>query len=193
MTSKQEFLSYGFKEWAIAVSALGKGETIMLLRKGGIKEDSKHFAVKYQKAWLYPTYEHQKPQLLKLKYSSQVQEVASGWHPETVSIQSCSEITHTISVTDIEIIKQLEPYQVWNSTMIRDRFKWKPQQPLTVLLLRVFNLPNPVTIPYDRSYGGCKSWIELQQPISVGGLQPAMTAESYQKQANKIIDIINSQ
>lgn len=192
MTSKQEFLSCSFKEWAIAIAALGKGETIMLLRKGGIKEDSKQFAVKQPKVWLYPTYEHQKPQLLKPEYSSQVKEVVSGWHPETVDIQSYGEITHTISVTDLEIIEQLEPYHVWNSTMIRDRFKWKPQQPLTVLLLRVFNLPNPVTIPYDRSYGGCKSWIELQKPISVGGLQPAMTAEEYENQVRKILELINS-
>ena len=192
MQFEQEYLSYSLKEWAIAVSALGSGQTIMLLRKGGIRENSKKFRVKQQHVWLYPTYEHQKPQLLKTEYSHQVQEVPSGWHPQTVNIQSYGEITHTLMVDSWDIIKQLEPYHVWNQTMIRDRFKWKPQQPLAVLLLRVFNLPEPVTIPYDSSYGGCKSWIELQQPIALQNLKPVMSLDNYQQQAQEIMNIVNS-
>ena len=34
--SKQ--LSHAFKEWAVAIEALEAGKTIMLLRKGGIRE-----------------------------------------------------------------------------------------------------------------------------------------------------------
>lgn len=192
MLFKTELLVNAFKEWAIAVSALAEGQTIMLLRKGGIREDSKQFRVKQQQVWLYPTYEHQKPDLLKPQYSTQVREVTSGWHPATVEIQSCGEITHILRVDDWETLQRLEPYHVWNERMISDRFKWKPQQPLTILLLRVANLPTPVTIPYDDSYGGCKSWIDLVQPISLQGLKPVLTTDVYQQRVDEILDIIAS-
>ena len=190
MLFETELLVNAFKEWAIAVSALTKGQTIMLLRKGGIREASKQFQVKQHQVWLYPTYEHQKPQLLKSQYSTQVREVTSGWHPATVEIQSCGEITHVLTVEDWEILQKLEPYHVWNEKMISDRFEWKPQQPLTILLLRVANLPNPVSIHYHNSYGGCKSWIDLQQPISLRGLKPILTTDVYQQQVDEILEIM---
>ncbi len=58
-------LRQALKEWAIAIEALETGKTIILLRKGGIREKGGHFQAKYLQVWLYPTYEHQKPQLLK--------------------------------------------------------------------------------------------------------------------------------
>lgn len=191
MLTEPDLLIHSFKEWAIAVAALARGQTILLLRKGGIREDSKQFRVKHSKIWLYPTYEHQKPQLLKPEYSSQVKEVASGWHPATVEIQSCGEITNILTIDNLEILEKLEPYHVWNQAMIRDRFNWKPQQPLVVLLLRVFNLPTPITIPYHDSYGGCKSWIDLQSAISLQGLHPVLTADIYQQKVTEILNLVN--
>ena len=75
--------------------------------------------------------------------------------------------------------------------MLRDRLNWKPSQPLSLLLLRVYNLPQPVSIPYDNSYGGCKSWIDLVEPISLAGLQPILDEHTYQTQVAEIISIIN--
>ncbi|VEP14781.1 conserved hypothetical protein [Hyella patelloides LEGE 07179] len=191
MLAESDVLIHSFKEWAIAISALGSGKTIMLLRKGGIREASKKFQVKHQKVWLYPTYEHQKSQLLKPEYSTHVTEVRSGWHPATVEIQSYAEITNILEINSLEKLQQLEPYHIWNQLMVGDRFKWKPQQPLVILLLRVSNLPTPITIPYHQSYGGCKSWIDLQKPISLQDLKPVLTTDIYQQQVNEILNIID--
>ena len=165
------------KEWAIAIDALTKGETIVLLRKGGIREKS--FEVKRDSIWLYPTYEHQKPHLLKPEYAKSVVAVESGWHPSTVEIKSCAEITDTFFVSDEEEVEALLPYHVWNEQMISDRFKWKPRQPLTVLLLRVYCLASPRLIPYNPAYGGCKSWIDLVEPIETDELTPALEDDKY--------------
>jgi len=48
-----------FKEWAIVVDALGRGEQIIILRKGGIAEAGGVFRVEHDRFWLYPTYAHQ--------------------------------------------------------------------------------------------------------------------------------------
>ena len=214
MISSTETLTHALKEWAIAVDALAAGKTIMLLRKGGIREDHKNFQVQHQRVWLYPTYEHQKPHLLKPEYATKVTIVESGWHPETVMIRSYAEITQVLSVNTLETLQALQPYHIWNEQMVRDRLKWKAsqtrafpctklcgvnasrrrgvaRQPLSVLLLRVYNLPQPLSMTYDSSYGGCKSWIDLVEPISLVGLTPILDDNTYQNQVREILSKTN--
>ena len=180
-------LTKALKEWAIAVDALTAGKTIALLRKGGIGE--KKFQVKSDRIWLYPTYEHQKPHLLKPEYSQNVVPVASGWHPQTVEIKSYADITDVISISDRQQIEALLPYHVWNDRMIGDRLKWKPQQPLMVLLLRVYCLPSSQSIPFNSAYGGCKSWIDLLEPIDTKSASKAIEDSQYERLVAEIKNI----
>ena len=191
MISSTETLIHALKEWAIAVDALATGQTIMLLRKGGIREEHRNFQIQQPRFWLYPTYEHQKPHLLKPEYATKVTIVESGWHPDKVLIRSCAEITQVLSVNRLETLQALHPYHIWNQQMVRDRFKWKASQPLSVLLLRVYNLPQPLSISYDSSYGGCKSWIDLVKPISLARLTPVLDDNIYQNQVREIISKTN--
>lgn len=190
MLAKQQ-LDHALKEWAIAVDALSAGKTIVLLRKGGIREQG--FKVKQPLVWLYPTYEHQKPNLLKPEYASEVVPVESGWHPQTIVIKSCAEITAVLPIDNKDQIEALQPYHIWNQKMIGDRLKWKPKTPLMVLLLRVYCLPTPQTIPYNDTYGGCKSWIELIEPMATDRLTPAISTEEYEAQVRKIKSLVTSQ
>jgi len=190
MTLVKQQLKYGLKEWAIAVDALTTGKTIILLRKGGIREAG--FQVQHHQIWLYPTYEHQQPQLLKPEYATEVTSVTSGWHPSEVTIKSCAEITTTLSLTSQAQIEALQPYHIWNEKMIGDRLKWKPKTPLMVLFLRVYRLTSPDTIPYSDTYGGCKSWIDLVQPIATDNLIPVINSQEYEQQVQEIKDLIQS-
>jgi hypothetical protein len=185
-------LNHALKEWEVAVNALEKGESILLLRKGGIREDKGHFEVDYNPVLLYPTYEHQKPHLLKSQYASLVNPVPSGWHPQTISISIWAEITHVFQLRNISIIKQLLPYHIWKNNVIEERFKWKPSQPLFILLLRVFSLPQSLLISYRSNYGGCRSWIQLDSDISLLGSQPVITDNNYYQILEAIQEIIIS-
>ena len=49
-----------FKEWAVTVRALAEGEQLVTLRKGGIREPGKHFALDHERFFLYPTFDHQR-------------------------------------------------------------------------------------------------------------------------------------
>ena len=49
-----------FKEWAITVRALAEGEQLLTLRKGGIREENKHFEIEHDRFFLYPTFDHQR-------------------------------------------------------------------------------------------------------------------------------------
>ena len=54
-----------FKEWAVTVRALAEGEQLLTLRKGGIRETSKHFALEHDRFFLYPTFDHQRNDLVR--------------------------------------------------------------------------------------------------------------------------------
>jgi len=170
---------HALKEWAVAVSALEAGKTIMLLRKGGIHEVGGRFQVAHAQVLLYPTYEHQQPFLLKTEYATSVQPVTSGWHPENINIGSWAEITHILPVSDESIVQRLLPFHIWNQQFISDRLQWKARQPLYVLLLRTFKLPTFHEIPYRSEYGGCKSWIDLAETFSLVNSQPVLSDSTY--------------
>lgn len=184
--TESEQLSYALKEWAVVLEALAAGETIALLRKGGIRDSGKSFEVKYRQVWLYPTYEHQKLQLLKPEYADKVTPVEADWHCQTVSIGSCATITDVFMVRERQVVEQLYPYHIWSEQMIEDRLQWRSDRPLSLLLLRVYRLSQTLSIPYYQAYGGCKSWINLVEPIALKGLIPVMDDDTYQQKVAEI-------
>lgn len=153
--------THALKEWQVAVHALEQGETIMLLRKGGIREAGGKFTVPHDRVWLYPTYEHQRSHLVKPQYADAMTLVEPGWRPETVRLGSWAFITDCFQVSNAATVAALLPFHIWNEAFVEERLKWKPNQPLEVLLLRVYRLPQPQMLPYQAAYGGCKSWIAL--------------------------------
>lgn len=178
-------ITAALKEWQVAVDALETGEMVMLLRKGGIRESGGKFSLMRDLVLLYPTREHQKPHLLKTEYSSLVEPVESGWHPASIRIGAWAEISQVFQVTDADRVAALMPFHIWNQTFIDERLKWKPNQPLSILLLRVYKLASPSIIPYEPTYGGCKSWINLRTAIALDG-QPVLKDQDYNQRTAKI-------
>ncbi|MBH8561584.1 DUF1802 family protein [Nostoc sp. CENA67] len=181
---------HALKEWAVAINALESGKTIMLLRKGGIHERGGRFQVAHEQVLLFPTYEHQQPFLLKAEYANLVYPVTPGWHPETIPIGSVAQITDILPISDESIVNALLPYHIWNEYFISDRLKWKPRQPLYILLLRTYKLPQQREIPYRQEYGGCKSWIDLAQPIGLQGAKPVLSDSVYTQLVEEIRGIV---
>lgn len=188
----QSHITHVLKEWAVAVDALEQGKTIMLLRKGGIHEQGGRFKVAHDQILLYPTYEHQQPLLLIHEYASQVTPVPSGWHPETIRIGSWAEITDILPVSDETVVRALLPFHIWNEQFISDRLKWKPRQPFYILLLRTYKLAQAQIIPYRSEYGGCKSWIDLTEPISIEDSVPVLDDGIYTQLVAEIRGIVEN-
>jgi hypothetical protein len=191
-------LTHALKEWQVAVNALEHGETIALLRKGGIRESDGTFTIAHDRVLLYPTYEHQRSHLVKGQYASAITPVESGWHPETVRLGSWAVITDRFQIDDEATVAALLPFHIWNEAFVSDRLKWKPSHPLDVLLLRVYTLRQPQIIPYEPAYGGCKSWLDLtpaiaQRPSFVNALKdslPVLEDADYCDRQNDIQAIV---
>jgi len=170
-------LRYALKEWAVAVKALERGETALVVRKGGIRE--KAFAVPKTRFLLLPGYEHQKPELLKGEHRHLMDEIPDLTDDGPLLFSSFAEVSGAYEISEPGELAALDPHHMWTSEYAESRFKWRPKKPLTVLVLRTYLLPETVELPYVDEYGGCKSWIELQQSVPVEGARPALSEEDF--------------
>jgi hypothetical protein len=154
-----------FKEWAVIVHALLEGEQILDVRKGGLYEDGRRFGVQSRRVWLYPTAEHQQPELLKPAYRSTIDLAAGSPVGETIRISGWADVVGTATITEPEQLEALDSKLIWTFEYAESRLHWKKRQPLWVLAMRVHRLHEPLAVPWREEYGGCTSWVELVDPL----------------------------
>jgi hypothetical protein len=183
-----ETLRHTLKEWAVAVNALERGETALVVRKGGIRE--KAFAVAKRRFLLLPGYEHQTPELLKPEYRQLMQEIPNLTDDGPLRFASFAEVKEAYEISDFGSLEALDPYHMWTLEYAGSRFKWRPKKPLTVLVLRAYLLPEAVELPYSEAYAGCRSWFELEEPVSTQGSRPALSDEDFEKLAAPALEVL---
>jgi hypothetical protein len=150
------------KEWAVVCRALEEGRQIVILRKGGIMEYRQGFEVKHNKFFLFPTFEHQSKDHLQADYADRLDQVLKD-QPAAGS-NKITAYAHTVEVKEVSdraAIKSLEKYHVWNESYVNARMDYNPKKPMSVMLLRVFKLAQPIMVDSKPEWAGCKSWIPL--------------------------------
>jgi hypothetical protein len=180
-------LTQALKEWAIAVSNLHSGALILLPRKGGIRDPLRPFANIPQRAALFPTYEHQ-----AFHYLQHPVEMAEPDPNAPILINTWAEVTHGFTLQTEAEVMALEPFHIWTADFIAERLKWRSRQPLHILLLRAYRLPQAVELGRSPSHGGCRSWIDLDTPILAQNSSPALTTQAYQTELQAIEDTVRA-
>ena len=179
--------SLALKEWAVAVNALAGGKQIIILRKGGIHRDDKEFRVVHPEFLLFPTFEHQKAELLQHEYRQDLAETLEEDDVGGLVTLSCwCEVTDTFELRDEDALERLSPQHIWTSDYAAKRLHWRPKHPLTVMLLRVHKLQQPQALPLLDEYEGCKSWVDLGQEVPLGYLTPVLSDDDYEKKADAV-------
>jgi hypothetical protein len=188
-----------FKEWAVTVRALAEGEQLLTLRKGGIREPEKHFKLDYERFFLYPTFDHQRSDLVRESHRPELSRALEEgvWsdgephpqalhrdqeitQPDRVRIRAWAEVTDHFTIDDRGIVDDLSPFYVWTPDYAEKRLKWKRRHPLHVLLLRVHRIPRPVTVRVKDDYHGCRSWVEIDRELPFEGT-PVMADEEFER------------
>jgi hypothetical protein len=172
-----------FKEWAVVVRALLSGEQILDVRKGGLREDGRHFDLQATRLWLYPTAEHQKPELLKPAYQHWVDDsIAAAPTDGSIRVEGWADVVGVVTITDPDELAKLGSRFIWTTDYAASRLSWKKRDPLWVLALRAHRLLEPITVPWREEYRGCTSWVDLDglpnDPTSVPS-RPALSDESF--------------
>ncbi|GIP38346.1 hypothetical protein J31TS4_16260 [Paenibacillus sp. J31TS4] len=177
------------KEWASVIRVLETGGQIMLLRKGGIAEETRDFRLRSRSFYLYPTYEHQKKEWLKDVYRPHVDETIEEWRPEPdfVTVSAFAEAAEELELHDPAELQRLSALHMFTGDYALQRFRWKPAKPLHLLLVRVHRLKEARKVPVRAAYGGCKSWIELGADAPDGvPAEPVLSGEAFAEQAAEV-------
>ncbi len=180
--------SHTLKEWAVTVRALERGDTALVVRKGGIRE--KAFAVPKTRFLLLPGYEHQRPELIKPEFRHIMDEIPDLTDDGPLRFSSFAEVEGAFEISEADDLARLNDYHMWTHEYAESRFKWRPKKPLTVLVLRTYVLPETVELPYREGYGGCKSWIELEVAVSVEGARPALSDAEFRELVSPTLEVL---
>ncbi len=199
-----------FKEWAVTVRALAEGEQLLTLRKGGIREPDKHFELEHDRFFLYPTFDHQRNDLVRESHQPEMRRAleegvwADGeppaWsltmdggiaQPDRVRIRAWAEVAGVWEVTDRRAVDALSPYYVWTPDYAEKRLAWKRRHPLNVLLLRTYRIPRPVTVKVRDDFGGCRSFLEITRDLPFEGT-PVLSDEEFERASEEIAAIVHA-
>ena len=175
------------KEWAITIEAMAKGDQVLLLRKGGIHENGKDFRVIHREFLFYPTYLHQKEDLIQPAHQHGLRQMLEQPHDvEKVNFRYWAKAEEVLEISDQKKVDDLEPHYIWTTGYAQSRLHWKPMLPLSVLLIRVYKLETSVNVPYIPEYGGCTSWVEILSDVYLGKMEPVLSDTEFQSRINDI-------
>lgn len=158
-----------FKEWAIVVDALARGEQIVILRKGGISEGRDGFQLAYPQFLLFPTLFHQQRESVLPHAQRRFDEIAPRFPPgDKLRIGLYAEVVEWRRLEALADAKRLRGQHIWRDEVVAERFDWGKSKNIFAMAVRIFRLPGSVDLQMLPSYSGCKSWIELERDIDSG-------------------------
>jgi hypothetical protein len=195
------------KEWSIICKALEDGNQTILLRKGGILEYKKGFEIRQKSFLLFPTLEHQAEEYLQSKYLQTYDLLLRGNKSEDIQNKTntlwvLARIEAIQEFYDHEMLPELEKYHIWNEKYVNMRMNYNPKKPMNALLLRVYKLPQPISIDINPEWAGCKSWIDIDIAEKYGNQfgsvpkmfdqsEPVIKDKEFQRISNNFMEIWN--
>lgn len=179
-----------FKEWASIVHFLGQGEQILILRKGGIHEKGKKFDVAHGEFFLFPTFEHQKPEDLKPEGQKILNQILKEKpRPDILPIRCYCVVEDSFWIPDDKVLAELDPCHFWSWDCAKARFEWGDTKGLFGITVRTYSFPEVTFLENLKRYGGCRSWVEFEKPLSTALLKPVLSERDFQGQKAKIAGI----
>ena len=170
-----------FKEWAVVVDALARGEQIIILRKGGIHEGRGGFQVGHKSFLLFPTRFHQQADSVTPEAQARCEEIKAAMPAENIlRLEHYAEVIAWRELDSLAAVHRLQGQHIWREDVIAQRYEWGRSKGVFALATRVRRLPDAVETPLIDAYGGCKSWIELEREIATDGAAPVLTDAEFQ-------------
>lgn len=183
-----EKLDIGLKEWDRVVRALSTGEQIILLRKGGIHETEGRFEIEHNQFLFFPTFLHQNMEMLKAPYQKDFVQLAT--EPDRIEIASAGVVDTIVRVKSREQMDLLDAFHIWTKPLLDIRWNYKTHNPLYVMIVRGYRLPQPVTIDNTPDYAGCRSWVPLTSPIDCRSAHPAIPDAEFASRRQAILSAL---
>jgi hypothetical protein len=177
------------KEWAVTCDALAAGEQVVILRKGGIGE--KRFELPHPAFFLYPTYAHQRPELVQPDAASRYADALGRRDdPDRLPLALWCEIHESFPIRDAAALDAIADLQILTGDYAHERLRWRRTQPLWAVVLRAWRVDDPPVLDVGPEHGGCVSWVELPTSIVLGPREAALDDVDFTAAAARVADAL---
>jgi len=180
-------VKFAFKEWAVIVESLGRGDQILILRKGGISEGAGGFKPEHSRFFLFPTLFHQQRECVIESAQKLFDEISTRFPgPDRVRIEYWAEVVKSHDLASLAAAEALRGQHAWRDEVIAERFDWGRAKRIHALVVRTYRLEQPAEFPMAKSYGGCKSWIELEHSIATSHSTPVLQDDLFAARLERV-------
>jgi hypothetical protein len=168
------------KEWAVLCDAMGRGDVIAMVRKGGIREQRAGFAVRHDRFVLYPTFFHERENELAPRFRETLGgSRATQPAPGIVRLCLVADVAAVWQVRDLDVLRAIEWDHGLAWTAVESRFNYRGIPGVQVIAVRVSRLPAAAQLPEVRRYAGCVSWVKLDEDVDVSGASRVIDAATF--------------
>ncbi|MSQ95059.1 MAG: DUF1802 family protein [Gemmataceae bacterium] len=184
-------LQHAFKEWAVICEALAQGQQSLILRKGGIAENEGEFGVEHSQFWLYPTFVHQQQTGIQEEARPLLDQIEANRPPTgKLRLSLWAEVASVYRLRDELPALLLSHLHFWSEQTVLQRFNYRTPG-LYVLVARIHRVPQVHEIDELPAYDGCRSWVELERPLSTEGSTPVLD-DAHFRLVQKQLDLLLS-
>lgn len=180
------------KEWNVVCEAIARGQQIVLARKGGIAEPEGEFALPKNRFWLFPTHFHEAESKLngmgKLLLTEHPEFTQPPTTPE-VTMHLVCEVAEAIYVEDESKLAASLFEQILNREALHARYHYRAPG-IHILIVRAYEVSQPATITPTQAMAGCKSWVELPDPLETGDLQAVIADADFEVRKNLLLSAL---
>lgn len=179
------------KEWAVLVEAMARGDIVAMVRKGGIREQRKGFSVRHDRFLMYPTYFHEKAHELAPRFREHLAAAHARRPAEgTVRVAHLAEVAAVWSVASLDALRAIHGEHGLDWSAVESRFVYRGRPGVQVVAVRLLRLPREIELPEARRYGGCVSWVELDDAVPVDGAAPVLDAAALAGRVARLRDAL---
>jgi hypothetical protein len=180
------------KEWAVLCDAMGRGDIIAMVRKGGIREQRAGFAVRHDRFLLYPTFFHEREAELAARFRETLpsSHVRAPSEQGIVRLSLVADVAGVWHVRDLGTLRAIDSEHglAWNA--VESRFNYRGNPGVQVVAVRVSRLKAVTDLPEARRYAGCVSWVELNEDVDVGGAPSVLDAAVWDMRIARLRDAL---
>ena len=178
---------YALKEWAIHQQVLADGRQILLVKKGGIHEKRGGFTVEHREFFLFPTRIHQAKEDLIPLFHRDLESIQAAPHDEkSLTLEYYATVEDVRRVADLALVHALAGHHILSASAVDERFHYRNNPGVHVMALRIHRLPAPRTVAVRESYGGCVSWVDLEEEVPTAGATPVLSDAAFSERIGAV-------
>jgi hypothetical protein len=178
--------SHAFKEWSLVCDSMLQGTTSLIFRKGGIAEGRDGFRFRHESFFLFPTLFHEQVERLRLDPGTTV----GLENSDSVALVGYAHVEFTSWISDLGILEPLSDLHILKPEVLEQRYAYDEPKGLHLAMVRVFRISPVWVLPYQKSFGGCRSWIELPAPPHLD-LTPVLDEPEHRLRRDRVQAVVS--